>query len=97
MKEHTNKKIKIVDTQIGMKFIVGLEENPPSIHNNKVIVKDQTATNLNSSYEAQNQNFFQNNNESSKRSYSYGYVSYIWYGLISVLLALILLYFLLKK
>lgn len=97
MKEHTKQKVKIVDTEIGMKFIVGLEENPTSIHNNTVVVKDHIPVNLNTTHDLPNQEFFSKTNASSKRTYSYGYVSYIWYGLISVLLSLILLYFLLKK
>lgn len=84
-------KIKTIDTDIGIKFIVGLEET-------KKIepIKSTPVTYIEDIVEQENEEASTNLSK-TKVSYSYGYINYIWYGIISVGAALVILIMLLKK
>lgn len=86
-------KIKTIDTDIGIKFIVGLEET-------KKIepIKSNPVTYIEDIVEQEQEESSTNLPKvKANYSYSYGYINYIWYGIISVGAALVILIMLLKK
>lgn len=98
MDEQKKRKIKTVDTEIGMKFIVGVEATQ-KIEKIPVptIIEDRIIEEKLDTYQDEKENTNHSVSKSPQRFFSYGYINYLWYGLISVILALVLLYFFLKK